>query len=514
MPPPVPKPEDEDEDFYFDSGSESDDEVDSDQGDDENMATRTRSGGRPPASKAKAKKTFSTGLVLTTPRLMQSNVSTLFEDISSGDIDLEPDYQRGVVWPKNKQSAIIESLLSHYYIPPILLSEKKLKNGDTRWTCIDGKQRLSSIKLFMSNEIPVYDANGRTFFYSDSAPGRRTLPPEVAKRFRKEAIPTVVYDNLTDEQEREMFQRVQMGVTLSAAEKLSALRNKWTIFFDELTKKFMDSHSNSGSSLTHIVTVTRSQEWYLMAQSTLVILHSREDYVPTYSAIRTLMEKDVAGPSERLQAEVKETMHRFLRLANDPLYNGPLLPHKGATIGRKYSPVEFVQTAYMIWRYPSASEAELAEWCGILRREIHKAVPSQVRMNSFCTRFLRGLIKKFKPADAGTGSRSAMGPGRSAGSTSSTSTSAQKRPAEDQTGPEQNSRRRGPPTSDGQAPSSPDRNRNGTSSRHTLFNMSPSPGPSQPSEPASGALFGSLTFGEQKPVIPHAVRSTPRNPYA
>lgn len=50
---------------------------------------------------------------------------------------------------------MIDSILRHYFIPPILLSTFQDESGETRSTCIDGKQRLSSIHNFMSNIIPV-----------------------------------------------------------------------------------------------------------------------------------------------------------------------------------------------------------------------------------------------------------------------------------------------------------------------------------------------------------------------
>lgn len=57
----------------------------------------------------------------------------------------------GVVWHKSKQLAIIENLLSHYYVPPILLCKKTDNFRKIRRTCVGGKKRLSYIKLLMSS---------------------------------------------------------------------------------------------------------------------------------------------------------------------------------------------------------------------------------------------------------------------------------------------------------------------------------------------------------------------------
>lgn len=107
------------------------------------------------------------GLVLKMPRAAQYSTKTFYEMIKDGRIDLEPEYQRGVVWNELKQSAIIESIMRHYYVPPILLSAKEAKNeGDPEYICIDGKQRLSSVYRFMNNEIPVKGKSpGKTPFW-------------------------------------------------------------------------------------------------------------------------------------------------------------------------------------------------------------------------------------------------------------------------------------------------------------------------------------------------------------
>jgi hypothetical protein len=207
---------------------------------------------------------YKSAMVLATPRIVMSPVSQLYEDIEAGDIDLEPDYQRDVVWTNTKQSAIIESLLRHYYIPPILFSACKAGVGGQKYTCIDGKQRLSSIRNFMNNEIPVKDASGKNFFYQAKV-GKKGLPPEVAKRFKRESIPTVIYENLKDEQEREMFQRVQMGMVLSPAEKVYARKGPWNDFVKELAHKFMD-HSRPGENLCHVTETKRAREWMGLAQ--------------------------------------------------------------------------------------------------------------------------------------------------------------------------------------------------------------------------------------------------------
>lgn len=392
------------------SGDEAEDpgEVDGDDDEDDDMTgRRVTRGSNGTAAARRNRNRFQTGMVLTTPRIIQTSVGQLFEDMDSGDIDLEPDYQRNVVWTEEKQSNLVSSLLSHFYIPPILLSAHPNSSSGHQYTCIDGKQRLSSIKLFMQNVIPVADANKQKFWYSDKGSRKRCLPPDVAKRFRRESVPVVIYENLTDAQEREMFQRVQMGVTLSPAEKLSALRTPWTIFFDQLAKRYMDS-SRPGENLCHIVRANRSNDWLFMGQiSMTILLHDKRPYLAFFQQVKNFVEKE-APPDASQKKEIHATLNRLLVLANDPEYNEPLLHQdittsSGTSTKFQLSPVEFIHIAFMAWRHPTASFRELSDWSRSLRINVHKNHPGQVRYNNACATSLRKEIESFRPTGRGAG---------------------------------------------------------------------------------------------------------------
>jgi hypothetical protein len=58
------------------------------------------------------------------------------------DIDLIPE---DVVWPETKQIMIIDSIFRNFYIPPVIFAVKVHDDGSETKTCIDGKQRLTSI---------------------------------------------------------------------------------------------------------------------------------------------------------------------------------------------------------------------------------------------------------------------------------------------------------------------------------------------------------------------------------
>lgn len=83
------------------------------------------------------------------------DIGYLINAMKNDEIDVNPEYQREVVWTADRMSQLIDSLMENFYIPPIILNRQT--NRDTRKSilvCVDGKQRLSSVKAFVQGIIP------------------------------------------------------------------------------------------------------------------------------------------------------------------------------------------------------------------------------------------------------------------------------------------------------------------------------------------------------------------------
>lgn len=72
----------------------------------------------------------------------------LFRMHGSGKLELQPDFQRDVVWKADDQSRFIDSLVKQLPIPSMCFS---LDYKTQHWKVIDGLQRMSSIVKFLSN---------------------------------------------------------------------------------------------------------------------------------------------------------------------------------------------------------------------------------------------------------------------------------------------------------------------------------------------------------------------------
>lgn len=154
-------------------------------------------------------------------------------------IILNPFFQRGDVWPTEKQRLLIDSILKGWEIGRILLNAVSLPSEGNSfkpvYQVIDGQQRLRAIYRFLDGEISIpervagtditgiytilekkCDLRGKKWTDSD-------FPNEVKMRFFSYTIPVKVYMNKTDQEIAQIFVRVQEGLPLSSSEKLNAM---------------------------------------------------------------------------------------------------------------------------------------------------------------------------------------------------------------------------------------------------------------------------------------------------
>lgn len=81
----------------------------------------------------------------------QSSVFELLRKEKRGQVVLSPDFQRKDVWDRKHKSELIESVLMGIPVPLIYLFEDE--NGVRQ--IIDGKQRISALKLFIENDYSL-----------------------------------------------------------------------------------------------------------------------------------------------------------------------------------------------------------------------------------------------------------------------------------------------------------------------------------------------------------------------
>jgi len=154
-------------------------------------------------------------------KLRHWNVDTLVR--RKLKIDPKPGYQRDPVWPPAKQQLLIDTLLREYDIPKIYL--RKLPDGAPfEHEVADGQQRLRAIWDFVAGNFALGEASETVPGFGDlSGKKHSQLPSEATDKLGLYEITVVEIDDATDVEIRDLFLRLQEGVTLNPAEKRNAM---------------------------------------------------------------------------------------------------------------------------------------------------------------------------------------------------------------------------------------------------------------------------------------------------
>lgn len=154
--------------------------------------------------------------------------------VVNGKIDFNHIVQRSFVWEKARKTGLIESMIIGYPIPPVFakrLDDGSGKRGSNTYYIMDGKQRLSTIKEYLNDEFELTAIPEVTFMddelgeevTADISGLKFSQLPEALQNYLATVNISVTYfDNLTKEEERELFKRLNAGKPLSTKSRLLA----------------------------------------------------------------------------------------------------------------------------------------------------------------------------------------------------------------------------------------------------------------------------------------------------
>ena len=138
-------------------------------------------------------------------------------------IDVESEYQRGLVWTTPQQALLIDSILRGFDIPKLFLREQP-RGSEHLFQVVDGKQRLTAIWRFMSDEFALLrnvpplpdfgDLGGKTW-------SGLSRDVQDALQFTNLTVSRIV--KASEDEIHELFLRLQRGEPLNAAEVRNAM---------------------------------------------------------------------------------------------------------------------------------------------------------------------------------------------------------------------------------------------------------------------------------------------------
>lgn len=327
------------------------------------------------------------------PTRRELTIGELHDLIHGGGIDLDPAYQRDVVWPESKQIALIDSIFRNYYIPPIVFAVHPVEGeaDATEQICVDGKQRLTSIQKFCDGQIPHRDVKTKKQFWftlPESSRGVRTELPEAAKElFSQKIITCMEYHNLTPGAERDIFQRVQMGMTLTGAEKLQAISSPWAEWISELESKHVAV--DGGLSAVLEWDTKRGRDFQNIAYFVCCCDGLPEaEHIPTAQKMEKWLSR-VDRPPDRFKADIEEVLVDFWNIAANSDLN------RGLNIGSRLAPAEFVYIGVLLFVLRKKSAEERAAGILHLRKTI-RAQYKDIRLNSTVCKTLWAIVRDLR----------------------------------------------------------------------------------------------------------------------
>ena len=142
--------------------------------------------------------------------------------IKAGRYQLDPDFQRDFVWPKDKQSRLIESCLMRIPLPVFYVAEAK----DGRIIVVDGLQRLTTFTRFLNNDFALTGLDDAASGKTSSLSGKtfKDLPVNLQERIEDTPLTLYILDSNAPERARlDIFDRVNSGVPLSRQQMRNSL---------------------------------------------------------------------------------------------------------------------------------------------------------------------------------------------------------------------------------------------------------------------------------------------------
>ena len=212
-------------------------------------------------------------------------VHDVLRRIEKGSYVMNPDFQRDFIWPEDKQSKLIESVIMRIPLPVFYVAE----DHQGRTIIVDGLQRLSTFKKYHSNGFRLRlpdrpELNGRRF---------SELPIRYQNRVEDCNLIFYIIDAKAPERARlDIFERVNGGVPLSRQQMRNCL-------FAGKATALLKAEANS--------------ELFLMATGEGLSKKSMRDreFVNRYCAFRLLGFNNYRGDMDDYLAECLNQMNRM-----------------------------------------------------------------------------------------------------------------------------------------------------------------------------------------------------------
>tara|TARA_A100001011_G_C14218853_1_gene803340 strand:- start:51 stop:1355 length:1305 start_codon:yes stop_codon:yes gene_type:complete len=135
-----------------------------------------------------------------------------------------PDYQREEVWTKYQKQLLIDTIFRGYDIPKLYFVITNPEDGEiVKYRIADGQQRVKTILSFLRNEFKTLSESDPCEFENQEEEVANKVFEDFSEDLQEhvlaQEIDVVELRNYSEDEEKDIFTRMQMGTPLNAAEK-------------------------------------------------------------------------------------------------------------------------------------------------------------------------------------------------------------------------------------------------------------------------------------------------------
>jgi hypothetical protein len=163
-------------------------------------------------------------------------LETIVSRIDSGELDLQPNFQRGEVWDMKRKQRLVDTILRNWYVPAIHV----VIDSENNEVVLDGQQRLVAIRDFLADKVRIdgYLDPERDDMAQWDGKTYSQLPPAVQRGVARFVIQVIVLTDYGPDEPNELFFRLNQSYNLTPSEKRNALhgiaRDQVKLLVDEL----------------------------------------------------------------------------------------------------------------------------------------------------------------------------------------------------------------------------------------------------------------------------------------
>lgn len=282
--------------------------------------------------------------------------------IKNDKIDFNHIIQRSYVWERTRKTGLIESMIIGYPIPPVFakrMDDGTGKRGGNIYYIMDGKQRLSTVKEYLNDEFALTNIPPVNYFDEEkdeecavdiSGMKFSELPDALKDHLNTATFNVTYFDNLTKEEEKELFKRLNAGKPLSAKSRtLASAKNIESLLDIGSHKLFEEMLTEKARANKNQVTIVM-KAWAMLNNEIMSMSFASKDFNPM------IEQADISDDERTELVQVFD----FIVNVHDELIN-----NKEKSVAKKlYTETHFVSLVPYIRKAmkKGISEAMMAEW--------------------------------------------------------------------------------------------------------------------------------------------------------